>query len=240
MAEWTPPAKLLPITPEVYARLRMMIDGGTKIAQARLKNINEGCKNYCTPGSDPKIQDMAVELYKYIPVASLPLPAETQQVTMDGELESYSTDDSDRPSIITFEIDRKVMIGALDDVTPIGVLEKFNEADPNDEGLPWWAVALSAAGVFALLGKLNWRGALLSRVAAKLLGILAAAGLFPDLSEGAKQVIEGAKKAAKAAIGALPLVVGGIAGVAVIALALRSSPKPQPQTLQLQLPRGGP
>lgn len=236
MPAWTPPEKLLPITPQVYAGLRTFIDGGTKVAAARLKNIEAGCRKDCTPGSDPPIDQMAIELYTYIPAATIPLPAESRYLTTDGQVAAYELDETDRPSIFTFEVDRQVLLDALNDATPVDVLEQFNNADPNDEGLPWWAVALAAGGVLALLGKLNWRGALLSRVSAKLLAALAAAGLFSDLSEGAKQVLDGLKKAAKSALGALPWALGGAALLGVGYLAVRSSGNSSSVRVQLEPP----
>jgi hypothetical protein len=231
--EWTPPAKLLPITAEAYAGLRTFIDGGTKAAQARIDNIkNRGCRKDCLAGSEPPISTMAEELYKYIPYATMPLPAESIYLTTDGQVATYAPDDTDRGGVATFEIPREVLIQALNDATPVDVLEKFNDADPNNEGLPWWVEALAAAGVFALLGKLNWRGALLSRIAARLLLLLASAGLFPDLSEGAKQIIEKVKDVAKTAIGAVPWILGGGLLLGGVYLALR---RPADQKVQLQL-----
>jgi hypothetical protein len=212
MPEWKPPAKLKPITVEAYAGLAQFIDAGTKMFLFYEKRLAEGCTSQCLPKSTPPVSEMAAELYKYIPAATIPL--------------AEGLDDSDRTSIETFRAGRKVLLQALDDATPLDVLEQLQDADPEGEGLTWWAVALAAGGVLAWLGRRSWRGAILARIGAVLLAGLAAAGVITDLTEGAKQLLQ---KPLEQTVSLLPILAGGAGAVALVALLLKlRSPSPTP------------
>lgn len=175
---WSPPDKLLPVTPQAYALLRMSIDAGHAAVTAYAAAIEGGClPTYeggtgCWIDTKPATSELARNLYRYIPTSALPLEAAqafAKKYFPDDEAR-YPAKDAARLGWPTF-VDRDALVAALDGVTSPEVKAKLgplnrppdaagevvalpsaDAADPG-EAMSWWVVALSAGGVLSWLGR---------------------------------------------------------------------------------------
>lgn len=240
MQEWSPPAELEPVTAEVYAALRMLIDSGCSALDAYRKYRDEGGtgdSGWVDP--PPGVAKMAETLYRFIPAASVSLaPAQGfAQKYKPDEPAWYPDSDAARRGWPTF-VDRAQLLVALQKVTPESVMKELGDLNrpPTDKGgdnlipsadlggLEWWAVALSAVGVLAWLGRRTLPGLLLGLLPKGTLAFvgrwlfrgLVVVGGAAALTHFGKKIIEkGAEK-----IGALLPILAVGAAAAGIAIAV--------------------
>lgn len=243
MQEWSPPAQLEPVTAEVYATLRMLIDSGCSAIDAYRKYRDQG-------GADdsgwidppPGVAKMAETLYRFIPAVSVSLaPAQKfANAYKPNEPAWYPDSDAARRGWPTF-CDRTQLLVALQKVTPDPVVKEIGDLNrpPTDKGggdilpsadlggLEWWALALSAVGVLAWLGRRTLPGMLVGLLPKGTLAFLGRwlfrglvfVGGAAALTYAGKKIIEkGAEK-----LGSLVpfLALGGLAA-AGIAIAARN------------------
>lgn len=96
-------------------------------------------------------------------------------------------------------------------------------------GIEWWAIALAAGGALYYIGRLNWKGALVSAIAARaLLALGAYLGFTAKTAEGKtflEQLYEDAKAAAARTADVVQSlgIAAAVIAVAVVGLALASS-----------------
>lgn len=238
MQEWMPPAQLEPVTAEVYAVLRMLIDSGCASVDAYRKfreNGGEGDSGWVD--AQPGVAKMAETLYRFIPASEISLaPAQDfAQKYKPGEPAWYPDTDASRRGWPTF-VDRAQLLAALQKVTPESVQKEVGSLDrPPDQkgklgmlpsadvgGLEWWAIALAAGGVLAWLGRRTLPGLLLTLLPQGTLAFigrwlfrgLLVVGAAKALTYFGKKLVEGAKSAA-GLLGPV-LVIGSLITIGVI------------------------
>jgi hypothetical protein len=253
MQEWAPPAQLEPITAEVYAALRMIIDSGCAVVDAYRKFRDGGGEDGGGWSEPPTgAAKMAETIYRYVPAADISLvPAQDFALKYKpGEPVWYPDTDASRLGWPTF-VDRPQLLAALQKATPETVQKEIGSLDrPPDAkgkygilpsadvgGLEWWAIALAAGGVLAWLGRRSLPGLLLGVLPQGTLafvarwlfrGLVVVGGAVALTHFGKKLIEEGAKKA-----GALVpfLVLGGVAALG-IGVAVSRAKKPRSRELQ--------
>lgn len=238
---WTPPTPA-PVTAEAYATVRLAIDTGCKLVEARAatgKDIS----------SRPTLGDLSEIIYAYIPAEMISMePAVAFSKKYGTDLEPDPNDPSDRYGWPTF-VDRAQLITALEVVTPaavkaeIGNLDRPPDAKGRELGLlnadiggsEWWAIALSAAGILAFLGRRSIPGLVASllpvgpiRNTALWLfrGLLASGaivGISALLNKTVDNFADAGRNAGDAALGVLFIVIVAAGGYGVVRYANRPS-----------------
>ena len=237
---WTPPTPR-PITPHAYALCRVYIEGGCAATKPYIESgLGKNCSlvdntdfvNQCLPNTKPKLHEMAVYLYRYIPAEMVPL-APAQEVWEKYVAADHQLGDEDRPGWPTF-VDRTALLKALASITPAEVLAKvgplngtpdkagnFSDLEGAAEGddaglaLQWWVVALAAGGLLFWLGRGRIAGAAIGWIARQLLKGLVLAGAITLTAEAAKRMLQYLSKSAKkgaAGLFSLLLVGGAVVG----------------------------
>lgn len=230
-----------PIDAETYVALRIYIDAATAVVAGWLKARAAGeCGDDCEPylidadteePAHPTIYEMAEAYYLHVPWQSVSLgPAEALAAELGAPVKLPPDTAAGRISWATWA-DRGQLIAALDAATPAEVRAEIGDLSrapaegdaetgvkwtgADEDGLGWWAVALSAAGVLAWLGRRTIWGFVISLGARRLLGLLAGAALLSTVGVGALQFLDSVGKGLADAGSAIPFVLGGVAAVVV-------------------------
>lgn len=228
------------ITPEVYAVLRLYIDTGAAIVLGWLKEMPCGDCEAVLEDQDtgevfrPTIYDMAKTYYEYVPWESVSLAPAAALVSEMGLQVALPQDTAQgRISWATFA-DREQLIKALDAATPASVRAQLGSLDrpPSDQetgikwggadvdGIGWWAIALSAVGVLAWLGRRTIWGFVISLGAKRLLQLLAGAALAGTVGVAALKFLGSVAKTIEAAGDSVPYVAIGAIGLSFVGLAV--------------------
>lgn len=221
-----------PIDPETYVALRLYIDTATAVVGGWLKKLPcDDCEPVLVDEetgevATPTIYDMAAAFYEHVPWQSVSLePAAAAVSELGIEMAIPQNTAQGRISWASW-VDRDQMIKALDAATPADVRAQLGDLQraPSEQetgikwdgadagGLGWWAVALSAVGVLAWLGRRTIWGFVLSLGAKRLLQLLAGAALAGTVGVGALQFLHKVGQSIAAAGDAFPsLVIGAVA-----------------------------
>lgn len=106
-------------------------------------------------------------------------------------------------------------------------------------GITWWVGALAIGGALYYIGKLNWKGALVSAIAARALLALAAYLAYEPATQAGKDILQGVKDAAEAAAagaGSFFSTIGIAAVLVTVGVALVGAMGEQPTTTRRTKP----
>lgn len=207
------------INAQTYAMLRTYIEAGSTRYQ-RWKETG-----VWPEGGEPSTNKLLGLVLKYVTPDLIPLDAaESAQLKAAG---GKQLPPALRRGDVVFR-DRDQLIAAVDELAPDLAKQVAQVPGSDSGGVEWWAVALSAAGTLAWIGKLSWQGALVSIIASRiLLGVVAYLGLTAKTDEGKNIVAEAAKAAANKAgdvansiIDAGTIVLYGVAGAVVVGVVI--------------------
>lgn len=156
------------------------------------------------PETKPTTAELVTNVLQYITPDVLPLtPEESAQVAQYAQ-QNPKFEGQLPPSLRRGDVvfrSRAHLVEGLNTLAPATAAKiKAKAPDADGWGLEPWAVALTASGVLYVVGKLNWKGAVISAVAGYLLLGVTAYFAVTAKTEDGKNVVRAAFDAAAAAV----------------------------------------